>query len=100
MAKAASNPWGKSGLSNNTMLPKSLHPQDLDPFSRVCTAKLHDRLAQMSGIIDRKSPHLMHLMRPNSYSFLHRKFKCNNANSFMCNVRRYTLSISYGISSI
>jgi len=46
LAKAASNPWGNrnSSLTVFRGLPKSLYAkQDLDPFSRVCTAKPRDR---------------------------------------------------------
>jgi len=72
LAKAASNPRGKSGLPCNIQCflgPKSLHPeQDLDPFSRICTAKPRKVVWQTDwqtpGIIDRNSPHFMHSMRP------------------------------------
>jgi len=67
LAKAASNPWGKSeiGTARLTFLGTSwvsTPDRTLDPFtalSRVCTAKPRDRLTD-ARIIDLNSPHLMH----------------------------------------
>jgi len=55
-------------LAKTASNPKILNlKQDLDPFSRLYTAKLRERQTDRRpryGIIDRSSPHLMHSMRP------------------------------------
>jgi len=63
-------------------LQDSLHSkQDLDPLSRVCTAKSRDRLAD-AGNIDCSSPHFTRSLRPqiaNSVLHLSADFNCRTS---------------------
>jgi len=54
-------------ISHNVpWVPESLHPiQNLDPFSRFCTAQARDRKTDIArnGIIGSNRPHRMHKIR-------------------------------------